>query len=185
MTIALPARAAAFNDWAKAHGWPSLCGPDLAFESEALTDLLAIWRKQAGTEAIPQRSRMSARALKHHLGQLAILERVADGPTRYRVRLMGTRITQMVGEMQGKFLEDVLPAELLPRWYCALDLTLAEGRPLRFVTRVDFGKLEFMQAELLLVPLLEGGDMPSLVLGGVAFMANGAQNGGNAAAGSA
>jgi hypothetical protein len=42
-----------------------------------------------------------------------------------------------------------------------------------------------MQAELLLVPLLEGGDMPSLVLGGVAFMASGAQNGGNAAAGSA
>jgi hypothetical protein len=182
MTIAFAARAVAFNDLAKAQGWPSLCDPDLAFESEALTDLLAIWRKHAGTEAIPQRSRTSARVLKQHLGHVAILERVADGPARYRVRLMGTRITQMVGEMQGKFLEDVVPAELLPRWYCALDLTLAEGRPLRFVTRVDFGKLEFLQAELLLAPLLEGSDTPSLVLGGVAFKVNATHEFGNEAA---
>ncbi|MGC9955100.1 MAG: PAS domain-containing protein [Rhizomicrobium sp.] len=185
MTIASPARAAAFNDWAKAQGWPSLCDPDLAFESEALTDLLAIWRKQAGTEAIPQRSRMSARALKHHLGHVAILERVADGPARYRVRLMGTRITQLVGEMQGKFLEEVVPAGVLPRWYCALNLTLAEGRPLRFVTRVDFGTLDFLQAEILLVPLLEESDTPSLVLGGASFKVNVAQDFGAAAVRSA
>jgi len=181
MTIALAARAAAFDDWAKAQDWPALCDPDLAFESEALIDLLAIWRKQAGNDLIPQRSKLSARVLKPHLGRVAIVERVADTPTRYRVRLMGTRLAQLFGEMQGKIMEEIIPADLLPRWQCELNLTLAEGRPLRFISRVDFRKLDFLQAELLLAPLLEGSDMPSLVLAGVALKANMAQNFGHQA----
>ena len=170
MTIALTARVAAYNDFAKAQDWPSLCDEALAFESKILIDLLAAWRRQAGS-AIPRRSAMSARALKPHLGNVAIIERIARRPARFQMRLMGTRLTQIVGDLQGRYLDEAVPSDLVVRWNAALDLTLAETRPLRFVNRVDFKGLNFLRAEILLAPLLGGDETPSMVLGGAVFTA--------------
>ncbi|MDE2133053.1 MAG: PAS domain-containing protein [Alphaproteobacteria bacterium] len=168
MTIA--PRVAAFNDWAKAQDWPAFCDPDLAFESETLTDLLVIWRRQAGSDPIPPRSKMDVHVLKRHLGHIAIFERAAE---RYRARLVGTRLAQMFGEMQGKFLDEVIPAALLPRWHHALGLTLSERCALRFVVdAVEFRKLDFLRSELLLVPLLDDGVEPTLVLAGARLKVN-------------
>lgn len=168
MTIAVVARVDAYNNWARAQNWPSLCDPSLAFEADILADLLAVWRREAGS-TIPRRSAMSARTLKPHLGNVAILERTAKSPARYQMRLMGTRLAHIIGDLQGRYLDEVVPPDLLVRWHAALDLTLAEGRPLRFTNRVDFRGLNFLQAELLLAPLLGTGDLPSMVLGAAVF----------------
>jgi hypothetical protein len=176
MNFAQPRRAAAFNDWAKAQGWPSRCDVDLAFESQKLAGLLAIWRLQAGRDPLPRREKLSARILKPYLGSLALFQQIQGNPKRYCIRLMGTLLTQTIGEMQGKYVDEMVPPDLLPRWHAAFDLILAECRPLRFTSRVDFMHLDHLHAEVLLAPLLDGRYEPSLVLGCAVFKSATAPN---------
>ena len=157
-------RAIAFNEWAKARDWPAFCDPELDFESPALIDLLAIWREQAGCDAMPHRNKMTARVLKSHLRHISIIERVAEDAPRYRVRLLGTRLAQVLGEMLGKYLEDAITPEVVPHWQARLDLTLAEGCPMRFVSRVDMKKLHFLRSETFWAPLANDREPCSIVL---------------------
>jgi len=164
MTIAQPLRVVAFNDWVTAQGWKLWCDPSLAFVAAPLADLLAIWQAQAGSDRIPPKSKLSARVLKPHLRYIALFQQVTG--RRYCVRLMGSQLSRTFGEMQGKFVDEVVPPELVARWHGALDLTLAEGRPLRFTSTVAFPHLDYLQSEIFLAPLLDKQEMPSLVLGG-------------------
>jgi hypothetical protein len=157
-------RAIAFNDWAKARDWPAQCDPELDFESPALIDLLAIWREQAGAAAMPHRGQMTARVLKSHLGHISIIERVTKDSPHYRVRLLGTQLAHVLGEMQGKYLEEAIAPQVVPHWQARLDLTLAEGRPMRFISRVDMKNLYFLRSETFWAPLANDCEPPSLVL---------------------
>lgn len=157
-------RADAFNKWAEARDWPARCDPDLSFESPALTDLLNIWRELAGADEVPPRQRMTARVLKAHLRYIAIIERLQGAPLRHRVRLMGTRLSQILGEMQGRYLEEALDQEVFLHWQARLDLALAERRPVRFVSRVDLKQLYFFRSESFWAPLTCHHAEPSCVL---------------------
>jgi len=157
-------RADAFNDWAEAHDWPARCDPDLNFDAPALTDLLGIWREQAGQSGMPQRSQLTARVLKSHLRHISIIERIGDVFPRYRVRLLGTQLAQMLGEMQGRYLDEVMPPEVAAHWQARLDLALAERSPVRFVSRVDMKKLYFLRSESFWAPLADEREPPSIVL---------------------
>ena len=162
MTIAQTAGAVAFNEWAAAHNWSARCDPTLTFESDVFRGLLTAWQEQTGSAAIPQRSQMTARVLKPYLGNVAVFERLCDG--RYSVRLMGTRLTEVLGNLQGKILDDAVSPELVSRWHAVLDLVLAEARPLRFSNRHAYKGREYLQAEALDLPLSESGGPPNMVL---------------------
>ncbi|MBU6297080.1 MAG: PAS domain-containing protein [Alphaproteobacteria bacterium] len=166
------ATAAAFNAWAEEKGWPAFCDDGLVFESPFLAELLEIWRKQAGERPIPRRREMTARALKTHLTQIAIFERVSEEPSRYRTRLMGTKLAQILGDMQGKFLDDAAPPETVERWHTVLDLVLSEKRPLRFFNPVAYKQREYLQAESIGAPLTESDGPPTMVLVCAVFKAN-------------
>jgi len=96
------------------------------------------------------------------LRNISILERVADD--RCLVRLLGTRLAQVLGEMQGKFLNEVIAPQVVPHWHARLDVTLAEGRPMRFVSRVDMKKLYFLRSETFWAPLANDSGPPNIVL---------------------
>jgi len=164
MTFEPNSRVEAFNEWAVTHNWPAHCDPSLNFESPALHDLLAIWREQSGSDAIPHRGKLTARILKSHLGHISIIERMEESPSRYRVRLLGTQLVQALGEMQGKYLDEVIAPDVVPHWNARLDLTLAENRPLRFISRVDMKKLYFLRSETMWAPLASDRESPSIVL---------------------
>lgn len=144
-----------FNDWAKARTWESECDPALAFESPLLREALSAWRHLSGEGPIPTRRSLTPRALKPLIGQITIFERLGQEPSCYRIRLMGTRITEVLGEMQGKTLDEALPPDAATRWRTALDSALSERCPLRFISRVAFNNLDFLQAEVFLAPLLD------------------------------
>jgi hypothetical protein len=167
MSIGAAARAAEFNAWAKTQSWPAFCDAQLQFESKVLAGLLAIWRGLGG--GIPRRDQLTAQLLKPYLGDVAIFEQMANAPPRYRTRLIGTRITQVVGEMQGKMVDEVVPPELLPRWHYLFDMTLQVRHPFRLTARVDFRQLDFLEAEMLFAPLLESGEVPTMIFSGVIF----------------
>jgi hypothetical protein len=141
--------------------------PSLAFDASALKDALSEWREQAGSDAIPSRSTMTARNAKSFLGNLVILERA--GERQYRVRLMGTKITAVIGEMQGRLLEEALPPDAVKRWTTWFEMTLTELRPIRLVVEGTIHNLQFLRVEILLAPLLDEGRQATLVFAAVAF----------------
>ena len=151
----------AYDYWQE-QPWDVKRDPSLAFNDDILKQALGVWCAGACSGAIPPRSALTARAMKPFLGNVVIVERQGDG--HYRVRLMGTKITQVIGEMQGMLLEEVLPPDAVARWRTAFDMVLAELRPMRFVSHVIVSDLSHLQAENLLAPLLDEAGRPAMVL---------------------
>ncbi len=155
-----------FENWATSPRSVVEMDPTLAFESQLLKDALAAWLAQAG-DGVPPRSAFTPRTVKDFLGHLVILERLE--PSRYLVRLMGTRVTAVIGEMQGELVNDAVPPDVAERWTLALNQVLATRRPCRFVNRVGFSNLDFLQAEILLAPLRDKRGETTMVFAVVAF----------------
>jgi hypothetical protein len=159
--------ADSFNAAAARDGWPGLCDAALDFAAPDLKELLSTWLRFADADGIPTRSQISARVLKPYLSRVAIYERVPTngGGRRYRARLVGSDAALVIGNLTGKFLDEAVPASFLPRWYTSLDVTLAARRPLRFLTRSDTNRMEFLVAEYFSAPMLDSNGAPNLVLG--------------------
>lgn len=157
--------AADYNRAAREGGWHSLCDATLSFSHPDLTRLLALWRSEAGENAIPLRRTMSPRLLKSFLRDVAIYERVGEGEgRRYRVRLMGTAFAQILGDLTGKFIDEAVGAEFVPRWHGSLDATLGAGTALRFLGREDTRGMTFLTGEFFSAPLIADDGRMSLVL---------------------
>ncbi|GAA0541693.1 hypothetical protein FHS83_000173 [Rhizomicrobium palustre] len=140
----------------------------LAFESPLLAQAYQTWA-ELGAGAIPARSRFTPRAVKAFVGHLTIFEKMADGG--YLIRLMGTRIAATLGEMQGKRLEEALPALVATRWSTALTRALDEKKPLRIVTVVSLNDLHFLEAEIFIAPLSDDAGALNMVFTTTVFRA--------------
>lgn len=140
----------------------------LAFSSEELRAAYEYWSNCADG-AIPRKASLSPRSMKHFLGHVAIFEKTPNGP--YRIRLMGTHLASVVGEMQGQGITETLPAETAQRWTHALDAVIASRRPRRIVSHLAVGRLEYLEAEILVAPLLNENDQVTMVLGVAVFAA--------------
>ncbi|MGH6872507.1 MAG: PAS domain-containing protein [Rhizomicrobium sp.] len=143
----------AFNARSAAEGWEQVCDPALAFTHPDYHALIALWRAQAAGRALPVRADMTARVLKGYLPNIAIKERVQCEPSRYRWRLMGTRVAQVIGERTGKLADEDASPRLIARAGANCDLTLLAGAPLRFVGRVLARDKDFLASEALYLPL--------------------------------
>ncbi len=154
----------AFRAQARAAGWPTVCDPDLDFDSPALRDLAATWRRKAAGRAMPERSELVARDVKSTLGKIMLLQRIGG---RYRIRLMGTHLTRNWGDLTGQFIDEALPARLLPRWYAFLGTVMELGAPLRFSSRVAFRDRGLFLAEIAAFPLTDDAGEPNMVLGAI------------------
>jgi len=156
----------ALNAQARALGWPSRVDASLAFESRGLAQLVDAWRDCLGDRKIPPRSAMSARALKSNLNRVALFERVPGGEQgrRYRVRLIGTKLSLVWGDMTGKFLDEALPPKLVPRWHAFADVVLALQQPMRFLARADYQDKDHLAVEAAAVPLANDDGDPTMVM---------------------
>ena len=155
----------ALNQRAAREQWYHVCDPSLTFSEPSYERLLDLWRSKTGDRSMPKRSEMTPRDLKDVLRHHIILERVERSPSRYRVRLLGTSLTTMAGDRTGKLLEEVIPADHLPRWVVCADLILDGGMPMRFLGRVHLQGKEYLNAENLFVPLANENDEPTFVMG--------------------
>ncbi len=144
----------AFNERAKASGWPFQCHPAGGFERAELNKALELWREKAGGRPMPARADMTARAMKPFLTNMSLLERIeVGGALRYRVRLHGSALARYSGDSTGKFLEDVVQAERFDGYRSLYDALLAHGAPLRVVSQYQAPEIEYLTGETLLAPL--------------------------------
>lgn len=156
---------------ARAEGWPFRCDATLDFGRRELNALRDLWRARAQGKRAPSRADFDARALKPYLRHILIIERVFVGPARwrYRTRLAGTAITEIIGDPTGKFLEDQLPHEFLPRWTSAYDTVLDGAEPVRLLVDFELPQLSFLRGEALVAPLADRNGQLTLVFGCIYF----------------
>lgn len=154
-----------FNALALANGWPSLCDPTLAFCDIRFRVLLSRWHDFSIGDRMPCRRDFTPRTLKELLREVAIYERVINGSTRYRVRLMGTAFADVMGDMSGQFIDEAVPPAFASRWQASLGAVFEAQAPLRFMARSDTGHKSFLVAEYFAAPLLADDGSLSMVLG--------------------
>lgn len=153
----------AISDWSESLNSTYTKDESLSFESPILLAAFEAW---ASFGTIPPRSAVTPRSAKAFVGNLIIFERHDD---TYLIRLMGTRISAVLGEMQGKVLPEAVPLEVALRWKSVLDIVLAEMKPSRVVKTVAFNDLHYLEAELCLAPLLDAQGHPTMVFAVAAF----------------
>ncbi len=150
-------------DWSERLNSSYTKDESLAFETPVLTEAYNAWERLGG---IPSRCQFTPRLSKAFLGNLVIFER---HESTFRIRLMGTRISCVLGEMQGKLLPDAVPPEVAARWQTDLSEVIANRKPLRAVKTVAFNDLHYLEAELFLAPLLDSRGELTMVFAVVAF----------------
>jgi hypothetical protein len=153
--VALTDAADMLNAKALAEGWPFQCDTKLVFDRPELTMLRDVWRSRAAKVGVPTRNDLGAHALKSVLRHLSIFERVhcAERGLRYRILHMGSYIAAVMGEKTGSFIDEGIPAPLLPRWTTPFDVILETRTPLRVVSRFEHEKLDYAIGESFLAPL--------------------------------
>jgi hypothetical protein len=159
------AAAKELNRKAAEQKWHHFCDPTLAFSDSLHEQFLSLWQSKVGARAMPARSEMAPRDLKDFLRNIVLFEREEVRPSRYRWRIIGTGITELLGHHTGKTFEESIPAEHRPRWIECFDLILDGGKPLRFLGRVHFRGREYLNAEHLYVPLANNDGEPSFIMG--------------------
>jgi len=149
---------ARLKDRIKASGWGVAVDETLSFNQPELRTLADIWRSKAETlNALPRREDLDIRLLKPYLRHLTVAERVdLGGRSSYRLRLQGSVLSDYFGAQTGKLLEEAAPPDLAERWTASYDALLLARRPLRLVGTYDKGKMDYLIAETLAVPLGNG-----------------------------
>lgn len=147
-------------------GWGIAVDESLAFNQPELRSLAELWRAKAeAMNALPRREDLDIRLLKPFVRHLSVVEQVrVDGKSAYRLRLQGSILTEYFGTHTGKLLNEVVPPALAERWTAAYDALLATRKPLRLVGTYEKGKMDYLIAETLAVPLGNGDLLPVSVL---------------------
>ena len=159
------AAARALNQKAAQQKWHHFCDPTLAFSNPVHLGFLSLWQSKSGTRAMPAKSEITPRDLKDFLRDIVVIHRVAENPSQFVWRLIGTKVGEVVGHNTGKTLEESAPPELCARWIECGDLILDGGQPLRFLGRVHLTGREYLDAENLFVPLANDEGRPTFVMG--------------------
>lgn len=160
------AAARALNQKAAQTGAHHFCDPTLAFSDPVYGQFLSLWKSKAGTRAMPAKSEMTPRDLKDFLRDIVVCQRVAENPSHYVWRVIGTKVGEVVGHNHtGKTFQESAPAELLARWTECADLILDGGQPLRFLGRVHLKDREYLDAENLFVPLVNDEGQATFAMG--------------------
>ena len=133
---------------------PARCDASLSFETSKLTDVAALWHEKTGENGLPPRREFNARTLKGVLPHVIIADRVeANGKHRYRFRLMGTAISELLGDHTGKFIDEAVNSPFRGRWVGVLDAADNAGSPLRIFGRLEYRQQDYIAMELLVAPL--------------------------------
>jgi len=160
----------AFNRRAALKGWPVACDATLTFERAELSAALACWREKAEGR-LPARADFTARALMPFLRNIAFADIVhrESGDLRFRIRLAGTALTPVYGELTGTFADEQIPLPYRERWIACLEEATRAKAPLRFTARVDFAGEDYLNTELLVAPLAADGKTPDMLFAVIYF----------------
>jgi hypothetical protein len=143
--------------------------PSLAFEHRELGDLLGLWHAKRGSRSMPTRADLGPFDLKALLGNVILID-VEPDPLRFRYRLVGTNITQIVKrDVTGRYFEDIYAGRLLDTAIAANAWVVRERAPLRIFSRTGHVRNDIYNYDGVLLPLSADGERVNMVLGALLF----------------
>jgi hypothetical protein len=156
---------------ALSEGWPFRADSALDFERPELNEMRDIWWSLAAGRGVPSRTDFNARRLQPFLRNITIVERVFTEASgwRYRTRLTGAEVAEFVGNHIGKFLEEYLPADAVPRWTATYDAALDGGQPMRLTASFTLPHLDYLTGEAFLAPIADLAGGLTLIIGCIYF----------------
>jgi hypothetical protein len=129
----------------------------------AMAELCEYWIKLGGGTGVPAYRDFDPLAVPRALPDLQVTRREADG--RHRIGLTGGRVADLMGrDNTGKCLDEVLPPELYPSRAGLYDGALAAGVPVAYRAFLIAAGREHRFHKRLLLPFVESGQEPDLVL---------------------
>jgi hypothetical protein len=128
---------------------------DLNFESRELKEALKYWQSCCGGHSRPARASMNPAGMTKFLPLITLVDvhQPAGGARGYRIRLAGSNVEQIYGNLTGRLIEDALPPAIAARWRNCLDIAYEADRPLRLTGQAAIGNKRWLTGEILLAPL--------------------------------
>lgn len=139
---------------------------DLNLEAPVLRDLLDYWQGLRRGDAFPGRADIVPSRIKPILPFVMLVDAVGP-PRRFRWRLLGTAITQIMDrDSTGQWFDELYPPEVLARMIEIYSLAIERRCPVRYTGTFDLAGKDHITFESLHLPLAdEGGDIAMLMVG--------------------
>jgi len=130
---------------------PITIDPTVALTRPMTIKAYDYWQSARAGRAMPARKDIAPQAMRAFVGHVALVELRA-----------GARIEDAFGAITGRALPEFMPPRIEARWRMVMDKVIASAAPLRAASRVSFGGKTWLQAEVVLAPLGDGGTVSML-----------------------
>lgn len=133
-------------------------------ENAAFLEFYEYWRGRSADKAAPARADIDPLDIPQLLANVFLIDVVAGNPRRFRFRLVGTRITELEGEMTNRFLDEFVPGAAgtaMARHY----EDASQGRIYVRHETLHWRQREYVNYEVLLLPLSSDGQTIDMLFG--------------------
>jgi hypothetical protein len=145
--------------------WTAGASTNPTFVTPQLQHIANVWEERRGLRSMPARSSLTLRDLACALPQLSIVDVVTQGySTRFKVRLMGSELDQILAPMTGRFIDEAVPPPHSDRWASFLSGALKHRAPIRALSRAEYRDRRLYLVEALVAPLADDGENADKVL---------------------
>lgn len=149
---------------AGSHGAPWFGTYELNFVTPQLKQAAQVWEAKRGARTMPARGDLGIRDLKFALPNITFMDIVRGERLRFRVRMMGSTLDELIAPITGRFIDEVVPEHFDTKW-TAQWMPAIDGRRLRRAAgRVEYAERRWYVAESLYAPLAEDGETPGILM---------------------
>jgi hypothetical protein len=133
-------------------------------------ELYEYWLKKARGRRMPRRADIHPGHIPRLLPNLGLID-VEGDPTRYRIRLAGTRLYDVYGrEITGSYVEDLEWGDKAGYWTAAYRRVSEGARPAQGIVRTPIAGKDHLVQFWLRLPLSEDGRAVTMILSHDAFV---------------
>jgi hypothetical protein len=125
-------------------------------ENAAFLEFYEYWLAKGAGRGMPARSDIDPLDIPQLLANVFLIDVVEGSPSRFRFRLVGTRIAELEGEMTNRFLDEFIPAAAGTAMARHYDDTVLGRIYVRHET-LHWRKREYVNYDVLLLPLSSDG----------------------------
>lgn len=136
----------------------------LDFATPQLKRGAEVWSAKRNGRTMPSRNDLTIGDLKFLLPNLAFIDIVRSETMRFRVRLMGGMLDELVAPMTGHFIDEVVPAHFAQKWSRQWMSAITGRQAVRSVGRVEFAGRRWYVAESLYAPLAHDGETADILM---------------------
>lgn len=144
----------------------------LSLESPTLQRLSALWEENRGPRLLPGRSDFTMDELIRFDGMVCLID-VEYDPIRFRFRLIGTHITNILGrDSTGRYLDDLYSPDHYDIAAQSYLHCVEKKRPIRAFGSMVHANKEHLQFETIDMPLAQDGHKVDMILKGADYGLN-------------